>query len=57
MKKILAILLILVLTLGTFTACGGAKEEAPAAEPMVVGFLYVGPIGDGGFTYAHDQGR
>lgn len=57
MKKILAVLLILVLVLGTFTACGGAKEPAPAAEPLVVGFLYVGPIGDGGFTYAHDQGR
>lgn len=26
-------------------------------EDMVVGFIYVGPIGDGGFTYAHDQGR
>jgi basic membrane protein A len=57
MKKFLAVLLILVLALGSFTACGGAKEEAPAVEPMVVGFLYVGPIGDGGFTYAHDQGR
>jgi basic membrane protein A len=64
MKKFLAILLILVLSMSMFTACG-AKEEAaapaaeptPAAEPLVVGFLYVGPIGDGGFTYAHDQGR
>ncbi len=57
MKKILAVLLILILALGSFTACGGAKEEAPAVEPLVVGFIYVGPIGDGGFTYAHDQGR
>jgi inositol transport system substrate-binding protein len=33
MKKILAILLVLVLALGMFTACGGgAKEEAPAAD-------------------------
>lgn len=28
-----------------------------AAEDMIVGFIYVGPIGDGGYTYAHDQGR
>ena len=33
MKKILAILLVLVLALGMFTACGGgAKEEAPAED-------------------------
>lgn len=28
-----------------------------AAEDMIVGFIYVGPIGDGGYTFAHDQGR
>lgn len=33
MKKILAVLLVLVLVLGMFTACGGgAKEEAPADD-------------------------
>lgn len=26
-------------------------------EPLKVGFIYVGPIGDGGWTYQHDQGR
>ena len=37
MKKILAILLVLVLVLGMFTACGGgAKEEAPADETTAV---------------------
>jgi simple sugar transport system substrate-binding protein len=25
--------------------------------PTKVGFIYVGPIGDGGWTYQHDQGR
>jgi len=59
MKKFLAVLLILVLSMSMFTACGGGTEEeaAPAAEPLVVGFLYVGPIGDTGFNFAHDQGR
>ncbi len=28
-----------------------------AAGPTKVGFIYVGPIGDGGWTYQHDQGR
>ncbi len=28
-----------------------------ADEPLKVGFVYVGPVGDAGWTYAHDQGR
>lgn len=32
MKKILTVLLVLVLTLGMFTACGGGAEEAAPAE-------------------------
>ena len=43
----------------------GKKEEAPAAaapaaakaEPLKVAFAYVGPVGDGGWTFAHDNGR
>ncbi len=30
---------------------------AATAEPLKVGFIYVGPVGDGGWTYQHDQGR
>ncbi len=30
---------------------------ADGHEPTTVGFVYVGPIGDGGWTYEHDQGR
>ncbi|NDV02172.1 BMP family ABC transporter substrate-binding protein [Pseudoroseicyclus tamaricis] len=26
-------------------------------DPLTVGFIYVGPVGDGGWTYQHDQGR
>jgi basic membrane protein A len=33
-----------------------AAPEA-AATPVKVGFIYIGPPGDGGYTYAHDQGR
>ena len=32
--------------------------SAPAkAEPLKIAFAYVGPVGDGGWTYAHDNGR
>jgi basic membrane protein A and related proteins len=32
-------------------------SRAFAQEPLKVGFIYVGPVGDFGYTYAHDQGR
>ncbi|MEL6167394.1 MAG: BMP family ABC transporter substrate-binding protein [Pseudomonadota bacterium] len=28
-----------------------------AQDPVTVGFIYVGPIGDGGWTYEHNKGR
>ncbi len=28
-----------------------------AADKVKVGFIYVGPVGDAGWTYAHDEGR
>lgn len=31
--------------------------QAQAAEPMKVGFVYISPIGDAGWTYQHDLGR
>ena len=34
-----------------------AAAPAPAAEPLKIGFAYVGPVGDGGYSFAHDQGR
>jgi simple sugar transport system substrate-binding protein len=27
------------------------------ADPLKVAFVYLGPVGDGGWTYQHDQGR
>ncbi len=30
---------------------------AAGHEPTKVGFIYVGPVGDGGWTFEHDQGR
>ena len=57
-----------LITALALTACGGSKEAAkpaaPAAAPAATatkevkaGFVYVGPVGDGGWTFAHDNGR
>ena len=35
----------------------GMLPAAQAADPLKVAFVYLGPIGDGGWTYQHDQGR
>ena len=38
-------------------APAAAPAEAPKAEPLKIAFAYVGPVGDGGWTFAHDNGR
>lgn len=61
MKKFLALILVLALVMSSMVGCGGAKEtEEPAAagEPeLTVGFIYIGPATDGGFSEAQDRGR
>lgn len=65
-KSLAAVLSLAVLGLA---ACGKKEEAAPAAsaapasaaaataEPFKVGFIYVGPVGDAGWTFAHDSAR
>ncbi|NBB83943.1 MAG: BMP family ABC transporter substrate-binding protein [Alphaproteobacteria bacterium] len=38
-------------------ALGAALPAAAQDDPVRVGFIYVGPIGDGGWTYEHDKAR
>jgi basic membrane protein A len=39
-------------------AAAPASAAAPAKpEPLKIAFAYVGPVGDGGWTFAHDNGR
>ncbi|MFL0246119.1 BMP family ABC transporter substrate-binding protein [Candidatus Clostridium stratigraminis] len=63
MKKVIGLMLSLLLIMGAaLTGCTSKdnKDSTPAsttAKKVKVGFIYVGPIGDGGYTYAHDQGR
>jgi len=41
-----------------FTLCGTTLwGTAIAQQPLRIGFVYVGPVGDGGWTFAHDIGR
>ena len=35
----------------------GIAPAAHAAEPLKIAFVYVGPVGDGGWSFQHDQGR
>ena len=39
------------------TPAPAAAAPAPKAEPLKIAFAYVGPVGDGGWTFAHDNGR
>ncbi|ROZ76127.1 BMP family ABC transporter substrate-binding protein [Ramlibacter sp. WS9] len=34
-----------------------APAPAPKPDPLKIAFAYVGPVGDGGWTFAHDNGR
>jgi len=38
-------------------AVGAATLAAPAAEKLKIGFIYLGPVGDFGWTYQHEVGR
>lgn len=72
MKKSISLLLVLVLVFAVaLTGCAPkaapaaapaaeatpAATEAPKAEPLKVGFVYIGSANDGGYTQAHDEGR
>ncbi|MFU8777889.1 MAG: BMP family ABC transporter substrate-binding protein, partial [Roseovarius sp.] len=43
--------------LSTAALALGLATSAMAQDKTKVGFIYVGPIGDGGWTYEHDKGR
>ncbi|MCJ2377856.1 BMP family ABC transporter substrate-binding protein [Vibrio sp. ZSDZ34] len=39
------------------TAAATFSASTLAEDPLKVGFVYVGPVGDHGWSYEHDQGR
>jgi len=55
MGKSVAVMASAVLALAAY--CGIASGATAIKEPLKVAFVYVGPIGDAGWTYSHDLGR
>jgi len=70
-RSLLKLAALSAVAAAALAGCGKKEEPAPAPapapapvaaapakpEPLKVAFAYVGPVGDGGWTYAHDNGR
>ncbi len=62
MKRLQTILMTALMLLMSSMLFAAGKQDAPAAsdsgeKKVKVGFVYIGPAGDFGWTYAHEQGR
>jgi len=57
MKKLTLFSVLVLSALIAFSSCGKKDKTTIDGKEVVMGFIYVGPIGDGGWTYAHEQGR
>ena len=61
MKKFLKVMvsatLAAALVLTGCSSTGTEDKTSDKKEDLTVGFIYVGPIGDGGYSYAHNEGR
>lgn len=58
MQTLARALMVLVLLGSVAISTAIAQEATPASDdPVRVAFVYVSPIGDMGWTWAHDQGR
>ncbi len=49
--------LFLLAALLAFAGCGKETAEKEGGKEIKAGFVYVSPVGDAGWNYAHDQGR
>jgi basic membrane protein A len=58
-KRLGALLALITITVLLATACRPAATPTPTPPPkkLKVAFVYVAPIGDLGWTWAHEQGR
>jgi basic membrane protein A len=68
-RSLLKLAALSAVAAAALAGCGKKEEAAPApasapaasapakAAPLKVAFAYVGPVGDGGWTYAHDKAR
>ena len=69
-RSLLKIAALTAVASATLVGCGKKEEPAPAPapapaasapapkpEPLKIAFAYIGPVGDGGWTFTHDNGR
>ena len=67
-RSLIKLIGLSAVSLAALTACGKKEETpapaaapapvaAPAADKLKVGFMYVSPIGDGGWTFQHELAR
>ncbi len=67
-RSLLKLAAVSAVATAALIGCGKKEEPAPAPapvaaapapkpEPLKIAFAYVGPVGDGGWTFAHDNGR
>jgi basic membrane protein A and related proteins len=71
-RALLKVAAISAIAAAALVGCGKKEEAKPAAtapaapvaapapakpEPLKIAFAYVGPVGDGGWTFAHDNAR
>ena len=61
-RSLLKLAAVTAVAAAVLVGCGkkpeaAAPEAAPKAEPLKIAFAYVGPVGDGGWTFAHDNAR
>ena len=72
-RSLLQVAALSAISAAVLVGCGKKEEAAPAAapapapavaasappkpEPLKIAFAYVGPVGDGGWTFAHDTAR
>ena len=69
-RSLLKLAALSAVAAAALVGCGKKDEATPVApaaapvaaapakpEPLKIAFAYIGPVGDGGYTFAHDNGR
>ncbi|MFN5177406.1 BMP family ABC transporter substrate-binding protein [Limnohabitans sp.] len=62
-RSVIKLAALTAVAAAVLVGCGKKEEPKKAepattkAEPLKIAFAYVGPVGDGGWTFAHDNGR
>jgi simple sugar transport system substrate-binding protein len=60
-RSVLKLAALSTVAAAVLVGCGKKEEPKPAAapkpEPLKAAWIYVGPVGDAGWSFAHDQGR